>query len=86
MKFTYKKVDVFFLEKIANFLEVGIDELTHKNAELSNIVSEDVVLYQKSSEVDFYKEQNENLKEINMMQKEKILRLEKDLKACQERT
>lgn len=84
--------------KICDLFEIKMEDLfpaKQTKIENSNLVSEPSSEYQKTplsnqtqldimSELQFYKEQNQLLKENNTMQKEKILRLEAELKACQE--
>jgi transcriptional regulator with XRE-family HTH domain len=79
------------LIKMADALGVDVGELTG-NKMATNEVHEDRVYYQSSNqnqidkmnELDFYRQQNETLKDNAALMKEKILRLERELKACQD--
>jgi transcriptional regulator with XRE-family HTH domain len=82
--------------EVCQLFDITLDELFSGGAEsIENIVNEPQAEYQITkpsnlnlddtmNELIFYKEQNELLKENNKMQKEKIVRLEVDLKKCQE--
>ena len=97
--FRYKNTRIETLQKLADFFEVSIGKMIEfsklpDNEEIQDlsIVMDGETEWEKPQpinptimqELEFYKKQNKTLERSNELLEEKVLRLEKELKQCQE--